>query len=251
MSQVWWCTRLILTLRSWGRRMETWKLFWAKQQGYVSNKREEIRGERRGEGRRGEGRRRVSTWSAKTVFSLHFLFLTCMLCSVIYSHCLLLSPWHSCWLRSYSQIAPFCFHVWYGSCASSNSFWCAWLQWPHHTQKTTFYSTLPVLQVVSFSTPSSTMSPGPHGSDTNVPFRAEHSAVPYSQHYFGFRSCASAIAHCQMRLLWARLRDVPVYGYTHEYLESSLTTCPFNKVSIADSLISSVTCLDIDFWPGF
>lgn len=44
--------------------------------------------------------------------------------------------------------------------------------------------------------------------------------------------------------------EMQVYGYSHKYLEGSLTTYSFYKTSVVNPAIGPVTSLDISYWPG-
>lgn len=69
----------------------------------------------------------------------------------------------------------------------------------------------------------------------DVPSRAEHTTVTYSQLFDQLSVTALTHDHCKKMLPQARLRAVLIYVCKHKYIEVSLTTCLLSRITVVAS----------------
>lgn len=101
---------------------------------------------------------------------------------------------------------------------TSASSWVQWLPRRH-----LFVAYLPILWLL-LSSCLLFLSCSLVGSDTVVPFEAEHSTNIWVS--------ALTTAHCHKKILWWRLGATLIYGYKHKDLEDSLTMRPCSKTIV-------------------
>lgn len=69
----------------------------------------------------------------------------------------------------------------------------------------------------------------------DVPSRAEHTTVTYSQFFDQLSVTVLTNDHCKEMFPRARLRAVLIYVYKHKYIEVSLTTCLLSRITVVAS----------------